>query len=82
MRKLLFMAFAAIAFWGCGDASNDIEITDNTRNETEILWGSNGDRLWESPHFITEYVVPTSIINAIKLIVIIILFLFFIFILL
>ena len=61
MRKLLFMAFAAIALWGCGDASNDIEITDNTRNETEILWGSNGDRLWESSHFITEYVVPTNI---------------------
>ena len=61
MRKLLFMAFAAIALWGCGDASNDIEITDNTRNETEILWGSNGERLWESPHFITEYVIPTKI---------------------
>ena len=61
MRKLLFMAFAAIALWGCGDASNDIEITDNTRNETEILWGSSGERLWESSHFITEYVVPTNI---------------------
>ena len=61
MRKLLFMAFAAIALWGCGDASNDIEITDNTRNETEILWSSSGERLWESSHFITEYVVPTNI---------------------
>ena len=61
MRKLLLLAFVAIALWGCGDASNDIEITDNTRNETEILWGSNGDRLWESSHFITEYVVPTNI---------------------
>ena len=25
MKRLLFMAFAVIALWGCGDASNDID---------------------------------------------------------
>lgn len=57
----MFLAVLALALCGCGDASDDIEVAEETRNPPEILWSSDGFRLWESPHFITEYIVPTKI---------------------
>lgn len=54
MKKFLFLTFVAIALCGCSDSSNDIEITDNTRKPTEVLW-SGGFKEKASTHFITEY---------------------------
>ena len=60
MKKFLFLTFVAIALCGCSDSSNDIEITDNTRKPFETWW-SGGVRMWKSPHFITEYIIPSKI---------------------
>ena len=65
MKKFLFMAFAAIALWGCGDASNDIEITDNTRNPNEMWWGG-GLMMRPSSHFITEFVLVSKVMIKIN----------------
>lgn len=61
MKKLLFLAFVAITLCGCGDSSNDLEVIEETRNPPEIWWNGEGYRTWVSPHFITEYIVPTKI---------------------
>ena len=56
MKKFLFMAFAAIALWGCGDSSS-FDTTDDTRNPDENL--ETG--MWPSPHYITEYIAPSKV---------------------
>ena len=60
MKKLLFLAFVAFVLCSCGDSLNDVEITDNTRKPIETWW-VGGVRMWKSPHFITEYIVPSKV---------------------
>lgn len=55
MRKFMFLAFVALALCGCGDSSDNIEVTKETRNPPEIFWDSGVFRMRASTHFITEY---------------------------
>ena len=60
MKKNLFfwiMALMICAAVGCADKSSSLETDDNTRNEEE-LWETG---VWESRHFITDYLVPSAI---------------------
>lgn len=60
MKRIFFVAIAAMVLCSCGDSSNDIDVTNDTRTPTETWW-SGGFRMWASPHFITEYIIPSKI---------------------
>ena len=60
MKRLFFVAIAAMVLCSCGDSSNDIDVTNDTRTPTETWW-SGGFSMRTSPHFITEYVVLSNV---------------------
>lgn len=66
MRKFMFLAFVALALCGCGDSSDNIEVTKETRNPPEIFWDSGGFRMRASTHFITEYFPLSKVIVKIN----------------
>ena len=57
MKKSLFLAFVAFALWSCGDSSNDLDATDDTRHDEEYL--ETGAIL--SDYFITNYLVASKV---------------------
>lgn len=64
MKRLLFVIILTFMFCGCNDSTPTTDPSNDTPNEN--TGNGNESGLWSSPHYITDYHVPSKIEVAVN----------------